>query len=61
MRTGWVDAAPALVGALAGCGATLAGGCPSQLVATMLAELIDHGWLEKHVRETLVPAYQKGR
>ncbi|CAD6585381.1 MAG: hypothetical protein ASARMPREDX12_001984 [Alectoria sarmentosa] len=61
VRTGWVDAAPALVRALAGCGATLAGGCPSQLVATMLAELMDHGWLEKHVRETLVPAYQKRR
>ncbi|CAF9943379.1 MAG: hypothetical protein ALECFALPRED_000251 [Alectoria fallacina] len=61
VRTGWVDAAPALVRALAGCGATLAGGCPSQLVATMLAELMDHGWLEKHVRETLVPAYQRRR
>lgn len=61
VRTGWVDAAPALVKALAGCGATIAGGCPSQLVAAVLAELIDHGWLESYVRETLVPAYQKRR
>ncbi|KAL8838453.1 MAG: hypothetical protein Q9170_002128 [Blastenia crenularia] len=61
VRTGWVDAAPVFVKALAGCGATLAGGCPSQLVATMLAELVDDGWLEKHVQGTLVPAYRKRR
>ncbi|KAI4167699.1 MAG: hypothetical protein LQ343_007018 [Gyalolechia ehrenbergii] len=61
VRTGWVDARPTLVRALAGCGATIAGGCPSQLVASMLAELMDHGWLEKHVREKLVPAYSKRR
>ncbi|KAL8933076.1 MAG: hypothetical protein Q9216_006534 [Gyalolechia sp. 2 TL-2023] len=61
VRTGWVDARPALVKALAGCGATIAGGCPSQLVASMLAELMDHDWLPKHVRENLVPAYRKRR
>lgn len=61
VRTGWVDAAPAMVNALAGCGATIAGGCPSQLVAVMLAEAIDHGWLGRHIRETLVPAYKKRR
>lgn len=61
VRTGWIDAAPALVWALAGCGATIAGGCPSQLVTAMLAELMDHGWLEKRVREVLVPAYRRRR
>lgn len=61
VRTGWVDAAPALVKALAGCGATISGGCPSQLVAAMLAQLIDKGWLERHVRQKLVPAYQRRR
>ncbi|KAL8788426.1 MAG: hypothetical protein Q9195_007305 [Heterodermia aff. obscurata] len=61
VRTGWVDARPTLVKALAGCGATIAGGCPSQLVATILAELMDHGWLQKHVSGKLVPAYRKRR
>lgn len=61
VRTGWVDAAPALAKALAGCGATIAGGCPSQLVAVILAEAIDHGWLERHISEKLVPAYKKRR
>ena len=61
VRTGWVDARPTLVKALAGCGATIAGGCPSQLVATMLAEMMDHGWLQKHVSGNLIPAYRKRR
>ena len=61
VRTGWIDAAPALVRALAGCGATIAGGCPSQLAPAILAELMDHGWLEKRVREVLVPAYRRRR
>ncbi|KAL8937936.1 MAG: hypothetical protein Q9211_003435 [Gyalolechia sp. 1 TL-2023] len=56
-----VDARPALVEALASCGATIAGGCPSQLVASILAELMDQAWLGRHVRETLVPAYKKRR
>lgn len=59
VRTGWVDARPTLVKALTACGALTAGGCPSQLVATMLAELMDHGWLQKHVGGKLVPAYRK--
>ena len=59
VRTGWVDARPTLVKALTACGASIAGGCPSQLVATMLAELMDHGWLQKHVRGKLAPAYRK--
>ena len=61
VRTGWVDGRPTLVKALAGCGATIAGGCPSQLVAAMLAEMMDHGWLQKHVSGKLVPAYRKRR
>ncbi len=61
MRTGWIDAAPAIVEALAECGATISGGCPSQLVAAMLAELMGHGWLERHIRERLVPAYMNRR
>ena len=35
--------------------------CPSQLVAAMLAELMGHGWLERHIRKRLVPAYMKRR
>lgn len=61
VRTGWVDARPALVKSLASCGATIAGGCPSQLVASILAELMDGGWLHEHVQRTLVPAYRRRR
>ena len=61
VRTGWIDARPALVDALATCGSTRAGGCPSQLVAAMIAELMRGGFLQAHVCDTLIPAYRRRR
>lgn len=61
MRTGWVDANPALIYAISQCGATCAGGCPSQLSATMIAQFLKNGDLQRHVFEKLIPAYRNRR
>ena len=61
VRTGWVDASPSLAIALSTCGSTLAGGCPSGLMATIIAHLMHGGFLQAHVSKTLIPAYRRRR
>ena len=61
VRTGWIDTSPAIVEALAACGSTLAGGCPSQLVASMLAQLMRERFLQPHISDTLIPSYGRRR
>lgn len=61
VRTGWVDASPALAVALGACGSTLAGGCPSGLMAAIIAQLMRGGFLQAHVSKTLIPAYRRRR
>ncbi|KAI9750499.1 MAG: putative secondary metabolism biosynthetic enzyme [Chaenotheca gracillima] len=62
LRTGWVDATPALAYALSECGSTRSGGGPSsQIVAAMIVPLVQSGFLQKHVFETLIPAYRRRR
>jgi DNA-binding transcriptional MocR family regulator len=59
VRTGWVDAMPALSYALSQCGSSRSGGCPSQFTATIVSQLVVNGELEKHIATVLCPAYQK--
>ena len=59
VRTGWAEATPKFVYGLSQCGSSRSGGAPSQLVATMMAELLRSGELERHIREVLNPAYEK--
>ncbi|MCJ1314112.1 hypothetical protein MMC25_007792 [Agyrium rufum] len=61
VRTGWIDATPMLVNAVSMCGSTIAGGCPSQLVAAMITQLIRSGFLQRHITDTLIPAYRRRR
>jgi DNA-binding transcriptional MocR family regulator len=59
VRTGWADASPVLSYGLSQCGSSRSGGCPSQLVATMIAQLLQDGSLEEHIRCVLIPAYAR--
>ncbi|KAK7931101.1 aminotransferase [Apiospora marii] len=61
VRTGWISASPGLTKALAGVGASQAGGCPSQLGAALVAEFMAQGHLARHVRHTLLSAYARRR
>jgi DNA-binding transcriptional MocR family regulator len=57
-RTGWAEATPKFVYGLSQCGSSRSGGAPSQLVATLIAELLKTGKLEQHIKDVLNPAYQ---
>lgn len=59
MRTGWTDSMPALSYALSQCGSSRSGGCPSQISATIICQLIESGELQSHIQKVLVPAYQR--
>jgi DNA-binding transcriptional MocR family regulator len=59
VRTGWAEATPKFIYGLSQCGSSRSGGAPSQLVATMMAELLRSGELERHIKEVLNPAYEK--
>lgn len=61
VRTGWISATPALAHALANAGASVAGGCPSQLGSAVVAEFMASGRLDSHVRDVLLPAYARRR
>ncbi|KAH7161802.1 pyridoxal phosphate-dependent transferase [Dactylonectria macrodidyma] len=57
IRTGWAEATPAFTLALSQLGATRSGGCPSQLAASFVYEMIATGALEKHIASKLIPTY----
>ncbi|CEJ95148.1 hypothetical protein VHEMI10646 [[Torrubiella] hemipterigena] len=59
VRTGWAEASPAFITGLAHTAATRSGGAPSQLCASMLAELVETGKLQEYIEETLRPAMQR--
>jgi DNA-binding transcriptional MocR family regulator len=59
VRTGWADAMPAFSYALSQCGSSRSGGCPSQLVAAMIAEMLKNGEIQEHIASVLVPAYSR--
>ncbi|KAG8525195.1 putative secondary metabolism biosynthetic enzyme [Bacidia gigantensis] len=64
VRTGWVDASPAICAALASCGASISGGCPSAFMAAVMHQLMvraEGRWLNEHIGGTLVPAYRQRR
>jgi DNA-binding transcriptional MocR family regulator len=59
VRTGWGEATPKFAYGLSQCGSSRSGGAPSQLVATVMAELLRSGEMQRHIREVLNPAYAK--
>lgn len=56
-RTGWAEAQPQLAWALSQCGSSRSGGAPSQLVASIIHQMIATGALDAHLQNTLLPAY----
>ncbi len=59
VRTGWSEATPRFTYGLSQCGSSRSGGAPSQLAATMMAELLKSEELQTHIEKTLRPAYKK--
>jgi len=57
LRTGWADCHPKLSYGLSQVGSSRSGGCPSQIVATMITEVIKSGELQEHIDTVLVPSY----
>jgi DNA-binding transcriptional MocR family regulator len=58
-RTGWAEATRKFVYGLSQCGSSRSGGAPSQLVATMMCELLKSGALQTHIERVLKPAYKR--
>ncbi|KAK2612050.1 Valine--pyruvate aminotransferase [Conoideocrella luteorostrata] len=61
VRTGWISASPSVTQALINAGASVAGGCPSQLGSAIVSRFIASGYLTSHVKHTIVPAYSRRR
>jgi DNA-binding transcriptional MocR family regulator len=59
LRTGWADATPTFAYGLSQCGSSRSGGCPSQLVATMITEVLKNGDLQEHISSVLIPSYAR--
>ncbi|KAK7751385.1 Valine--pyruvate aminotransferase [Diatrype stigma] len=59
VRTGWTESSAAFARGLSQTGSTRSGGAPSQLTATIVAELLRAGDLDAHIDRVLKPAYQR--
>ena len=57
VRTGWVEATtPAFALGLSRTGSTISGGCPSQLCAGIIWEMLSSGMLDRHLEYVVRPA-----
>ncbi|KAE8146893.1 aminotransferase [Aspergillus avenaceus] len=59
VRTGWAEASPPFITAIARTAATRSAGAPSQLCAAMLADVVENGQLQRFVDETVRPTLQR--
>ncbi|KAF9734582.1 aminotransferase [Paraphaeosphaeria minitans] len=57
LRTGWCEGTSKLAFGVSQTGSSRSGGAPSQIAATILAEIIASGDLQRHVYEVLQPSY----
>jgi DNA-binding transcriptional MocR family regulator len=57
-RVGWAESMPSFILALSQVGSTRSGGCPTQLTASFVHEMLQSGALESHIRETAIPTYR---
>ncbi|CAH0034183.1 unnamed protein product [Clonostachys rhizophaga] len=58
MRTGWLEGSTAFAFGLAQTGSTKSGGSPSQFCASILADMIETGTLQKHLADKVRPNLQ---
>lgn len=54
-RTGWVEASEKFTYGLSQCGSSISGGAPSQLAASIIADLLVKGDLTAHINNFLIP------
>ncbi|GFF24852.1 uncharacterized protein YER152C [Aspergillus udagawae] len=58
-RVGWAEGEPQLVYGLSQVGSTVSGGPPSQLMSTVIDEMLQDGSVTKHIQEMLMPTYSR--
>ena len=58
-RTGWAEGTAKFAWGLSQCGSSKSGGAPSQLVATFMSRMLASGDLQRHISQTLQPAYAR--
>ncbi|KIX04497.1 uncharacterized protein Z518_05367 [Rhinocladiella mackenziei CBS 650.93] len=59
VRTGWAEGSEALAYGISQTGSSRSGGCPSQLVASFIYQMLSTGVLQKHIFQELQPAYAR--
>ncbi|KAL8773345.1 MAG: hypothetical protein Q9209_001739 [Squamulea sp. 1 TL-2023] len=59
VRCGWAEGSEMLIWGLSKSGSSASGGAPSQMTSTFMAQMLDSGELEKHIYNTLQPAYAR--
>jgi DNA-binding transcriptional MocR family regulator len=59
VRVGWAESTPAFSLALSQVGATRSGGCPTQMSASFVHEMLDPGALDKYLRDSVIPTFRK--
>jgi len=57
MRVGWAEASQKFAYGVSQAGTTCSGGAPSQLTSTYVTELLNSGFIESHIQDTLQVAY----
>ncbi|KAH8701526.1 aminotransferase [Talaromyces proteolyticus] len=58
-RTGWVEGTEKFIYGLSKCGSAVSGGAPSQLTATVIADLLHRGDLTDHMNNYLIPGLER--
>ncbi|PSN75219.1 PLP-dependent transferase [Corynespora cassiicola Philippines] len=58
IRVGWAEGTSSLSLALSQLGSTRPGGCPAQLTASIVHELLSSGTLQRHLSFTVIPTFQ---
>ncbi|KAE8160328.1 pyridoxal phosphate-dependent transferase [Aspergillus tamarii] len=58
-RVGWAEGTPEFICELSAAGSSHSGGAPSQLMSTFINDMLENGSLDRHIQETLLPAYSR--
>ncbi|KAE8398055.1 pyridoxal phosphate-dependent transferase [Aspergillus pseudonomiae] len=58
-RVGWAEGTPEFIRDLSAAGSSHSGGAPSQLMSTFINDMLENGSLDRHLHDTLLPAYSR--
>ncbi|KAF2123023.1 putative aminotransferase [Lophiotrema nucula] len=59
MRVGWAEGTPAFTLALSQVGSTRSGGCPTQISASFVHEMLETGSLQEYLSKTVIPTFRE--